>query len=646
MSFPTDEKQRMPVVTPCQTMECHTDRIKSVVHLPEGRRIITCSLDGSLRLWDLEGNAQIGEYWQDEKEKKAGVYEMALSPNGKTVVSGSEDGKVRLWDVDTGKVITKWTGHSGGVMSVCWSVDGNRVLSGGYSDRTARVWDVEAGETILKINTRHVYVWVVIYSPDNIQIATGGFNPNAAKIWDARTGRLLATLKHDWTVWSLAWTSDGDKLISASYGPIRIFNTATWQEIAILEGHTTWVSGISLSQNDRLLATASDDKTSHLWNLDSNLQIGPPLRHKDQVECAAFSTDGKVLVTGCNDKNAYMWDIHDILKQAGLEDLLPTDTNIAPKDQPETSRTPRSSISDKSFLEADATRCHDESGGVDELPPRFFDGMEANDDSPPMGGAHPHSSASAFLARLALLLHRFRPDDAEANERPQPPTLSGSHLRVLFARLASLIHHSPPENDAQNELQQPSTSSRLDLHALLARLSSFLPRSRLNTDEESEPHPTTPSGSRPDAFMDLLSSLFRSQPRTSEEFELSQRPMHAYVVEVAAVRDREVLFVAPRPPPHPPNTQPAGNTVPGAKPAHSLPVRLLAHLVLFLCCASPQHPDGNAHSTQQQQQGQPQGPVQAQALSPQTQPTAPLVSTSAVPTTPDICITLTCAATT
>lgn len=95
---------------------------------------------------------------------------------------------------------------------------------------------------------------------------------------------------------------------------------------------------------------------------------------------------------------------------------------------------------------------------------------------------------------------------------------------------------------------------------------------------------------------------------THEEIGLSQH----------AMRDREVLFVAARRQP----TQPNGTTIPNARPAYPLLVRLLAHLVLFLCCASPQHTDGNAQSTQQQH-SQPQGPIQAQASSLQTQPAAP-----------------------
>jgi WD40 repeat protein len=64
-----------------------------------------------------------------------------------------------------------------------------------------------------------------MYSPDGTKIATGGDEEKAMKIWDAKTGELLNTLKH--RVCSLAWTSDGKKLISGSYRLIRIFDTAT-----------------------------------------------------------------------------------------------------------------------------------------------------------------------------------------------------------------------------------------------------------------------------------------------------------------------------------------------------------------------------------------------------------------------------------
>jgi WD40 repeat protein len=204
---------------------------------------------------------------------------------------------VRLWDVETGKVVAKWTGHTNySVLSVCWSAGGDRVVSGS-SDGTARVWNAKTGEEILNIKTGYMSVYTVKYSPDNTQIATGGYSDYAAaQIWDAKTGKLIATLGHDDIVFSLAWTSDGKKLITASHGPIRIFDTATWKQTGTLEGHTNYVNAISLSGNNyRLIATASDDKTVRIWNLDTNLPVGPPLQHKHKVYSTAFSANGRVL---------------------------------------------------------------------------------------------------------------------------------------------------------------------------------------------------------------------------------------------------------------------------------------------------------------------------------------------------------------
>ena len=131
-------------------------------------------------------------------------------------------------------------------------------------------------------------------------------------------------IKLDSPVVSLAWTSpDQKKLIIGSDGSIRILDAATWQQVAILEGHGTGlVYSLCLFQNDRLLASGSEDKTARLWNLDTNLQVGPPIQHERSVRSAAISADGKQLLTGCADKNAYVWNIHTTLKDAGLEDLL------------------------------------------------------------------------------------------------------------------------------------------------------------------------------------------------------------------------------------------------------------------------------------------------------------------------------------
>lgn len=525
-------------VLPRQIMVLHgRPNVNDIVHIPGGQRVITGSNDGSIRVWDLESGAEIGDRWQVEGYPIS-VKSIALSPNGIALASGYENGTVTLWDIGTGKVIVKWNGHTDKVRSMCWSPDGERVVSGS-DDGTARVWNGQSGEPVVglnpMINLEYRSVRAVAYSPDGTKIAAGGEEKNALKICDARTGELLSTVEFQeerpfiiidddesqsgcigQPVLSLVWALDGKKLISGfQCGWIRIFDTTTWQEVAIINLDRHHVRRMALFRNDRLLASATWSGV-RLWNLDTNLPVGPRLVHDNVPDCLAFSDDGKLVVGA----GAYLsvWDTHAIVKDAGSEDLM--------------------TIPDKSFLDADAT------GGPTGLPAELEEEYQGRffDDTPDGN----YSSAPGY-------------HNSSARHRHGPFRPSGSRSRVLFSRLSSLLRQL--NTDETTELQQPPRRSIFSRHG---------------------PH----------------------------------------VVEVAAIRDKQALYVAPRPrvddkvkPRHgqsqgqaqasisqtlpaagsasTTSPDPATTAADAASAAQSSPVVIKpswwARLVLFVCCASAQY---------------------------------------------------------
>ena len=66
------------------------------------------------------------------------VISAAFSPDGTRIVSGSVDKSVRVWDASTGAQPKALNGHTDYVRSVAFSPDGTRIVSGSF-DKSVRV---------------------------------------------------------------------------------------------------------------------------------------------------------------------------------------------------------------------------------------------------------------------------------------------------------------------------------------------------------------------------------------------------------------------------------------------------------------------------------------------------------------------------
>jgi len=109
------------------------------------------------------------------------------SPDGTRIVSGSIDKTMRVWDALSGnEVISPLHGHKGSVQSVAFSPDGTRIVSGS-SDRTVRVWDTVSGNEIIPPLRGHDnWVQSVAFSPDGTLIVSS--DDKTMLVWNATTG--------------------------------------------------------------------------------------------------------------------------------------------------------------------------------------------------------------------------------------------------------------------------------------------------------------------------------------------------------------------------------------------------------------------------------------------------------------------------
>ncbi|HXB74442.1 MAG TPA: serine/threonine-protein kinase [Candidatus Acidoferrales bacterium] len=98
-----------------------------------------------------------------------------------------------------------------------------------------------------------------------------------------------------------AFAHSGNLLATAEKPSIRLWNAADAKQVAVLTGHTDWVTGLSFSPGDGVLASGSDDQTVRFWDVPGRAEIAA-LRITDvAVTSLAFSPDGATLAFGGRD---------------------------------------------------------------------------------------------------------------------------------------------------------------------------------------------------------------------------------------------------------------------------------------------------------------------------------------------------------
>ena len=278
----------------------HTEAVTSASFSPDGRRAVTASRDGTVRIWDADTGLAVGK----PIKPQAAAYNAWFSADGQRVLTQSGQSR-GVWDSATGQ----YTGDVRKTDDASISSDGKRVLL--VSGTSATVLDAQTFVATAAPMQHAGRIFDATFSPDSSLVVTAS-QDKTARIWHAATGLPASQpLLHALPVATARFSPDGKQVVTASDDKTaRIWDVATGQPIGQPLLHSLAVNAANFSPKDAgLVLTASDDGTARLWDAATGQATGVVMPHGQAVWAANFSADGKRIITASNDATAGLWHV-------------------------------------------------------------------------------------------------------------------------------------------------------------------------------------------------------------------------------------------------------------------------------------------------------------------------------------------------
>lgn len=279
--------------------------VSAVAVSPDLKYAITCSDEGSVKVWDIETEKEI---------RTVGGYTIvkcaaAATPDGSRVIT-SEDCTLRVWSpLETDQPLHILRGHTAQVTAVAITPDGRWAISAS-EDQSLRLWDVHRGMELPRFEGQLLSANLLAITPDARRGISASFD-GSLRFWNTEAGSELRPLVHHGrAIKALAISTDGTCAIFSSDNDLHVFDIERDRDTK-LAGHHGVIRTVAAASTG-LVVSGSDDINLRVWDVQRCCEIGILIEHGWSVTAASVTPNGHYAVSAARDETVKLWDLRTL----------------------------------------------------------------------------------------------------------------------------------------------------------------------------------------------------------------------------------------------------------------------------------------------------------------------------------------------
>lgn len=298
----------------------HIAALNGAKYSSDGKRLVTCSYDGTLKMWD----AMSGKCLKTFIGHKYWVMEVDFCANEDNIISYSLDGTVKIWNVSSGEIVRSFeVERLNGKSDFGFWLSPNKRLLIMRVKGVLSLYDASSFEQIKPFKETEMWCELCWY-PDNKWLSVYTYNNELIRVNVYTNQRLFIAKNNDDASLVRMSVDPKGELVAGAFGYdnrpgyAAVWDVKTGRRVLKLQGEENWVNGVTFSSDSKKIVTTSMDGPVRIWDASSGACLDIMKGHPFASGSPLFSPDGKCIVTESADATARFWDVPGIRDSMGL----------------------------------------------------------------------------------------------------------------------------------------------------------------------------------------------------------------------------------------------------------------------------------------------------------------------------------------